>query len=172
MKMYKKDQLTLVNGIITNEAGDIIVPDHRIVTLANELETLAQKTAYLAKQPSATPMPTLDGFERESIKDGGVRFKASTPCLDWKVAEAEALMDEIDDVTNVGKANEMLEDFKPLVQFAKDDFVIDCGDGGYLPCFDMPTLGSVLKLTVEDITNVIADVCGLEIDSYDEDDED
>lgn len=171
MKMYKKSELNLVNGLLVTEGGDIVVPAACVIEQANDLETLVQKVAYLEKQPDATPMPSLDGFERKSIKDTKVKFTATTPCLDWKVAEAEAIMDELDDIAGVNRANEMLDDFAELIQFAKDDFVVDCGGGIGLPCFDTPTLGSVLELTVDDITHAVADVCGMDIKRTVEEDE-
>lgn len=163
MKMYKKSELHIVNGMIVSKKGDIIVPNRHVVYQANDLETVAQKVAYLAGQPSATPMPNLDGFERKSIKDSGVKFVASTPVLDDKIEEAESIMEELDNVANIKKANDMVDDFSALIQFAKDDFVIDTEDHCSPGCFDMPTLGSILELTVEDITGVIAEACGLDI---------
>lgn len=164
MKMYKKSELSIVNGMIVSKKGDIIMPNRNVFYQANDLETVAQKVAYLAGQPSATPMPNLDGFERKSIKDNGVKFVASTPVLDDKIEEAESLMEELDNVANIKKANDMIDDFSALIQFAKDDFVIDTEDHcSPCRCFDMPTLGSILELTVDDITAVIADACGLDI---------
>lgn len=163
MKMYKKSDLTIVNGLFVALNGDIVMPDFRIVCQANELETLAQKAEYLAAQPAASPMPTLDGFERKSIKDSTVKFTTRTPFMDMKAAETMAIMDELDDCKVVEQANSLIDDFATLIEFAGDDFVIDCG-GDMLACFDTPTLGSVLDLKREDIVSVIATVCGMEQD--------
>lgn len=160
MKMYKKSDLHLVNGLLVTESGDIVMTDVCVIDQANELETLAQQADYLAMQPAATPMPSLDGFERKSIKDNDVVFYASTPILDDKAAEAMGIMDELDDIANVERANEMVKKFGALIKFAKDDFVIDCTHD-YVAQFDTPTLGSVLDLTVERIVEVIAFVCGM-----------
>lgn len=159
MKMYKKSELTINHGLLVSNDGDIVLPDSRIVDQANELETIAQQAEYLGRQPEATPMPTLDGFERMSIKDSGVKFNAITPLMDKKSEEAMKLMNELDDIATVDKANEMLAHFDALLDFINQDFVVDCGDALY--CFDTPTLGSVLELTKDDVANVIAKVCGM-----------
>lgn len=166
MKMYKKSDLSLIDGMLVSiETGDIIMPDINVVKQANALETIAQKARFLAAQPEATPMPSLDGFKRESIKDElikDIKFEAKTPGLDFKAAEAMALMNELDDVETTNKANAMLNKFTELLAFVKNDFVVDFGDGA--PVFDTPTLGSILKLTQQDIVDVIAMASGLERD--------
>lgn len=159
MKMYKKSDLTVNHGLLVSKDGDIIMPDINVVDQANRLETLAQKSAYLAGQPEATPMPTLDGFERISIRDNNVKFRAVTPLMDKKTDEAMAIMGELNDIATVEKANEMLGEFVALLDFVEQDFVIDCGNELYL--FDTPILGSVLELTKDDIINVIAQACGM-----------
>lgn len=160
MKMYKKSKLTLNHGLLVSKDGDIVLPDYRIVQQANALETMIQKAAYLMAQPEATPMPSLDGFERRSIDDSETRkFKVDTPTMDAKAEEAMKLMDEIDDMATADKANAMLDDFKSFLDFVTQDFVVDGGDQLYK--FDTPMLGDVLKLTETDVVNAIAYVCGM-----------
>lgn len=159
MKMYKKSELTLVNGLLVNKDGDVIAVEPAITIQANELETLAQKTDYLLAQPAATPMPSLDGFERQSAKDS-VKFKTTTPLMDAKMQEAMDLMDELDDVALVEKANSVLAEYGKLIEFAKNDYVIDTGFGEVLE-FDTPTLGSILELTAEQVCNVVALAAGM-----------
>lgn len=160
MKMYKKSDLTLNHGMLVSKDGDIVLPDPLIVGQANQLETLVQKAAYLMAQPEATPMPSLDGFERKSIKDSDSRkFKVTTPTIDSKVDEAMRIMDELDDAKVADKANSMLDDFGSFVDFVTQDFVVDCGS--QLCLFDTPMMGDVLKLTEADVVNAIAYVCGM-----------
>lgn len=160
MKMYKKSDLVLNHGLLVSKDGDIVLPDSVIVEQANRLETLVQKAAYLMAQPEATPMPSLDGFERKSIKDSDSRkFKATTPTIDSKVDEAMRIMGELDDAKAADKANSMLDDFDSFVDFVTQDFVVDCGN--QLCLFDTPMLGDVLKLTEADVVNAIAYVCGM-----------
>lgn len=170
MKMYKKSDLTLNHGLLVTKDGDIVLPDPRIVWQANKLETKVQKAAYLMAQPEATPMPSLDGFERRSINDSESRkFTVDTPVMDANTEEAMKLMNEIDDMTKADQANIMLDDFKSLLDFVTQDFVIDCGDQLYK--FDTPMLGDVLKLDETDVVNAIAYVCGMTTEKDDDEPE-
>lgn len=170
MKMYKKSELTLVNGMFVDKDMNVIRVNPNIVHEANDLETLAQKTDYLMAQPPASPMPTLDGFERKSSKDTGVKFNTTTPLMDAKMQETMDLMDELDDMALADKANAMLDDFKHLIEFAQNDYVVsEDGIFGCTNAFDMPTLGSVLELTVDDICNVVALAVGMKPDGTKDD---
>ena len=159
MKMYKKSDLQLINGMLVS-GDEIIAVSDRIVRQANGLETLVQKAEYLADQPSATPMPSLDGFERKSANEFGERFVATTPMTDLKVAEAMAIMDEADDVAITEAANELLNHFTELAKFIREDYVIDTNSSSII-AFDTPTLGSILDLTTDDLMHAIAKVCGM-----------
>lgn len=165
MKMYSKSDLHLFNGLLVSDiSNDVILPNTKVVKQANLLETLAQKVAYLAKQPSAVEAPSLDGFVRESINDDVIedaKFKASTPLLDIEVAKSMAMMDEIDDMQVVEQANKLLDHFKDLLLFVSDDCFVGTSDGMMMK-FDTPTLGSVLELTKDDVISVVAAVAGLE----------
>ena len=161
MKMYKKSVLSLIDGMLVSPDGDIVSVDSAIVSQANKLETLLQQGKYLMAQPEATPAPSLDGFERKSAFDiNEAKFDVSTPVLDAKAEETMALMDELDDMATASKANDMIEEFRELISFAKADYVIDCGVPVCLR-FDTPTIGSVLELTPKDVSNVVALVNGM-----------
>lgn len=168
MKMYKKSVLSLIDGMLVSPDGDIVSVDSAIVSQANKLETLLQQGKYLMAQPEATPAPSLDGFERKSAFDiSEAKFNVSTPNLDAKAEETMALMDELDDMAIASKANEMIEEFRELISFAKADYVIDCGVPVCLR-FDTPTIGSVLELTPKDVSNVVALVNGMEMNGVEE----
>lgn len=158
MKLYKKSDLSLTNnGLLVSKDGDIVLPDIKIVNQANELDLLAQQSEYLASQPEATPMPSLDGFERMSIKDGVKGyFHVKTPTLDQKFDEAMAIMDEIDGQNKAEHANRMLDAFVDFIEFVASDSVIDCGNELY--CFDTPMIGNVLELTKDDVIEIIATI--------------
>jgi hypothetical protein len=81
-------------------------------------------------------------------------------------------MDEIDDIVAADRANGMLASYSELASFASVDYVVDTGNGPVMQ-FDTPTIGSVLDLTIEKLSEVIACVCGMEpCGSDEEDDED
>lgn len=161
MKMYKKSDLTIIDGIIIDKDGNIITPNLCIVSQANRLETLKQQIEYLKDQPAAQPAPSLKGFERESERET-LTFVTDTPAIDAKVDEAMAIMDEIDDMHSVEHANAMADDFAELIEFVSRDYVIDCDE--MVKRFDTPTLGNVLELTKIDIANIIATACGMDVD--------
>lgn len=168
MKLYKKSDLTLdASGLLVTKDGDIVLPDIRIVDQANELETQLQMAEYLKAQPEATPMPTLDGFRRASIKDGSHGwFEVKTPTLDAELDKAMAIMDEIDGQSKANTANSMLKGFEALIEFVDGDSVIDCGNELY--GFDTPLLGSVLELTKADVIDAIRFLCKLDDGGSDE----
>jgi hypothetical protein len=78
-------------------------------------------------------------------------------------------MEDIDDANVTIAANNMLKEFTELIDFATNDFVVDVV-ANYSYLFDTPTLGNILELTVDGITETIAAVCGIE--RFDGDDED
>lgn len=161
MRIHKKSDLKLVDGLLVTKKGEVVTPDPRIVRQANDLETLYQKAEYLAAQPSATPMPSLEGFERKSDADtSALHFSALTPKLDEKAAEALALMEEVDSLTTVEQANQMVDRFAELIRFADSDTVIDC-ESDHVDAFDTPCLGPILELTHEDVVGVIAYANGM-----------
>ena len=161
MKMYKKSDLTIIDGIIIDKDGNVITPDIRIVNQANRLETLKQQVEYLKAQPSAQPAPSLKGFERVSDRET-LTFVTDTPAIDAKVDEAMAIMDEIDDMHSVEHANTLACEFEDLIEFVSHDYVIDCD--AMAVRFDTPTLGNILELTKIDVANIIAAVCGMDVD--------
>lgn len=177
MKMYKKSDLTIIDGMLVNKDQDIVVPNQDVIIQANELEDLIQQHQYLSEQPAAQPMPSLDGFQRKSIRDDSDKvFNAVTPLMDFKAAEAMALMSELDDITSAGVANDLLAKFDKLAQFTKNDYVIDCGADGLLLVFDTPVLGNVLELTYDELCAKVAMLVGFtpddELEELGVDDED
>lgn len=154
MKMYKKSDLTLVDGMLVTEDGDIVIPDVRIIDEANALETKVQQKRYMNGQPEAVPAPSLEGFERISNDDVTGAFVAKTPLLDSKAEEALEIMEELDAIATTEKANEMHSMFKHLIQFVRTDYVVDTY--GFVEKFDMPLLGNPLELTMDDVADAIA----------------
>lgn len=163
-KIIKKSELTFVDGMLV-KGDDVICIDPVIIHQANRLETLAQKTAYLMAQPDYSPVPSLDGFEREYAADQRIgKFVVETPTLDAKAKEAMAIMDELDDATVAQQANSLLENYRELYEFASCDYVIGSTDSVNAIKFDLPTIGNPLDITINDIELVIAGACGMEVD--------
>lgn len=166
MKMYNKKDLTYKNGLLISEDGDVIGIDNEIVDLANELETMVQKAEWLEEQPKPCAGPAFNEFTRKSEEDMEIdKFECVTPTLDKKTAESLKLMDELDLSSLCDDANEMLEGFRPLVMFVKDDSVISC-EHAAIRRFDCPTLGNPLEWDVEIIQNAVALVHGVKKDNF------
>ena len=163
MKMYKKSDLSLVDGLLLAEDGTIVKPVGDVIAQANELDTLYQKAMYLKAQPAASPMPSLAGFERKSNFDIGVGFTADTPLLDKKSEEAMKLMEEIDDYNTANEVNKFLEGYADLIRFAASDKVV-CSEDDAIEVFDTPALGDPLEISVEAIQVTAALIHGLTID--------
>lgn len=160
MKMYKKSELKLVDGLLLAKDGTVVTPVGDVVHQANELDTMVQKAIYLHAQPEATPMPSLDGFERVSNFDMKYALTADTPTLDKRAEEAVQLMDELDDLKRVKEVNKFLEEYSELVRFAEAEQVV-CSEADAPEVFDTPTLGNPLDLTPELILKSVGIIYGI-----------
>lgn len=157
MKLYKKKNISLINGMLVNKKNDkVIGVDSTVVAQANFLETLKQKTEWQKSKPSIEfdDKP----FER---KHSGAKIKLDTPTplLDDKVKETLKLADEIDKKNNTELTELIIKDmFDDLVQFIYNDKVIGVTDN--FRNFDVPTLGNPCEWTYETIIRVVADAVG------------
>lgn len=162
-KMYKKSELTLVEGRLVSKDNEVINLSPSIIRQANDLETLVQKARYLKAQPEEQPAPSLDGFERKTEK-GLRKFEADTPIMDSKVNEAIEFMKELEGTKEVQLMNEMLERYDQLYEFVRSENVFaDC----MFPVetmLDTPTLGNVLDWTPDTIVESIAYAFGYGVD--------
>lgn len=162
IKMYKKSELNFKNGMLATADGDVIVPDPKVVAQANQLETMAQRGAWLKEQPEMCAGPDFSKFERKSIKDEEInKFVCETPLLDKKAEESIALMDELDALEVCDKLNEVQSQFKELFAWVGDDTVLS-DDSRALSTFDTPTLGNPLEWDKDDVQNFIAEAHGME----------
>lgn len=164
MKMYKKSDLTLLsNGYLVNGDGDVVVVDPAIVAMANTLETEVQKAEW--RKGNAVAPVEIEKFVRKSVDDEVVEdFKCETPLLDKRAEEAMALMDEIDTVSTVEKLNQVQKLYIPLFKFVAEDMVM-CIDGQAPVPFDTPVTGNPLEWTKDDVQDMIAKACDLEIET-------
>lgn len=163
MKIYQKADLKMKDGLIINDAGEIVAIDPEIVDLANNLETELQQARFLADQPEASPMPTLVGFKRKSMNEIEL-FECETPIQDKRAEDAMKLMEEIDQASLTTQMNLMLTNIKPLVLFAKDSDVIAM-EATTLHRFDTPFMGNPLEWTEESISQVVAEINGCTIEN-------
>lgn len=160
MKMYKKSELELVDGLLLAKDGTVVSPVGNVVRQANELDTLVQKAIYLQAQPEATPIPSLDGFERVSNFNLKYKLTADTPTFDKRTEEAVKFMNELDDLSRVEVVNEFLEKYSELIRFADAEQVV-CSEAEAPEVFDTPTIGNPLELTPELIIKSVGIIHGI-----------
>lgn len=160
MKMYKKNDLHFIDGMLVTEDGKIVVPSAKIVRQFNDFETMCQRHDYLIDQPDYSPAPSLDGFERKSAFGHNGGFSAKTPLLDAKVEDTMKLLAELDGANAAEDANNLLDEFEEMVLFVCNDYVVDFGEAIELIKFDTPMLGDPLKVTEAEIIKVISAICG------------
>lgn len=172
MKLVSKSELHIEDGYILDKKDNVLAIDDNIVRLFNELDSELQKALYLQSQPKATPMPTLDGFEEESELSSPIEFHVSTPVLDNRIQESMALMDELDKLKH-GKAIEKdLDHYRPIINWAdKDKILVVANTYGVDIVVDTPFFkdyGGILKMTPEEIIQVISIINGAEFINDDE----
>lgn len=161
MKVYSKKDLTYKNGLLVTADGDVVCLDNEVVDMANELETKIQKASYLIAQPKVTKAPSLDGFDRKT-ETTVISFVKETPLMDKKVADALALMEEIDDAEVTDKLNKQLKLLTPLVYFVKEDDVLSV-EHATPHRFDVPVMGNPLEWDEDKLMQFIAMSNGLSI---------
>lgn len=173
IKFVKKSKLNYVNGVLVDNKGRVVSIDDRIVHQLNLLENKIQERDYLNAQPKAQPMPSLDGFKRESIHDlDGKLLFHETPTIDKRIDEGLAFAREANELYMVDKANKVLEDeFCALIEFAKADKVMVDYDANIVIEIDTPELGDPLKLTVRDIVEAVVYGLGIDASVYERDEE-
>lgn len=170
MKLINKSELHIEDGYILDKHDNVLSIEDNIVCLFNDLDTELQKAMYLEAQPKATPMPTLDGFERESELSSPIEFSVATPVLDNKIQEAMDLMKELDKCKTGKEIQEAIDFYKPIIDFADKEKVL-VYDDGEAEQVDTPFLkeyGGILKMTPADIFKVISTCCGAEFVNDDE----
>ena len=152
MKIYKKSECEMIDGIIVKDGEAVGLPCsvHRMLHIVEEQ---LQKAYYLLDQPKACPAPTLEGFVKKTSSPMPFIKKPTTPFSDAQVNMALAIMNETDAVNAVNEINDMIEDFKPLIEWVASETLMDSGD-----CYgklDLPELGDPLKLTTDDIVEAL-----------------
>jgi len=153
MKLVKKSKLNVWNGLVMK--GDKIKNiDPKVVSLANQLEEMVQRKSHeIGTKRGCDCAKKSEPFKR--MHEGkNYKVEADTPALDAAVERSLAIMDDIDRQSRAKRMNDLLELFKPLLEFADSDKVLVGFDGGKK--LDTPVTGSVLELTVEDIYDALA----------------
>lgn len=151
-RIIKKNECEFIDGYIVKDGETVNLPAN-VRLLIERLELMLQQYKYLKGQKPYSPGPSLEGFEFKSALHKGVAdlFEIpETPGLDAKLAEAFALMDEIDTMKAAKDLNDVIRKFEPLFEFASKDHFFEGMVSGAAP-IDCITIGNPLELTVDQI---------------------
>lgn len=162
MKLIKKSDCVFKNGYIFKADGsEVVSPESAVVLQLIKLETGVQQADYLRSQDPFSPGPTLDGWKRKSIRDGKWKIDApETPVHDARVKEAEAFMDEADELAKHHDVQKALDMFGDLLDWVDaDEFV--AFDGPMV--IDTPVLGNPLELETEDVVAMICELASVPV---------
>lgn len=156
-KMYKKSDLKFVDGYVLTEEHEVVALPSGIAEQINDLETLLQKMGYLSEQPEPAPVPNLEGFERESIVKTP-HIVAATPELDKVEERNRKVLAELRDREATDAVNRILDKYADaLVFFRAERFV----EGDKVVLVDTPIIGDILKVTGNEMVDLIAQYSGL-----------
>lgn len=152
-KMYMKSSLRFENGYVLDADDNVIALPAGVAEQLNAMETEIQKTAYLNAQPKAQPMPSLDGFERESIvKHAHVKIK--TKHLDREERRCRGVLEDLRNLAAAGEANEKLAKYDEAIRFLSEDKFVE---GTEVVMIDTPTIGDPLTAVAEDVVDMLLD---------------
>ena len=155
-KLINKDDLTFENNRIVKDDEIVGLPVDVVLQL-HKLELMVQQYDYLTAQPSYSPAPSLDGFERKTAlkSDRPYVNVPDTPVTDNRVEEAMAFMAEVDKVNEAADVNNMIDRFGALIDWlAAVKFV----EGSYTGNIDTPVLGNPLVLTPGDVAAILTNI--------------
>lgn len=153
LKMINKNKCKFDNGFIC-KGNKIVGLPVNVAFQLQKLELMIQQYEYLAAQPKAQPMPTLDGFKfDDGLPKPAYVEQPDTPTMDARVAEALAFCDEVAEVDKAAETNRMIERFADLINWCNADKFVA---GDYVSPLRCPRIGNPLKLTEAQVIGTIA----------------
>lgn len=168
MKIYKKDEVRYVDGLLVDADGNVVSMDPIVVHQLNNLEAMEQQARHEEKQKTirkaVSNIVELEEFKFESEheitqEDLGFHHEACTPMLDKRAAESYAILKEMEGVGLKKDIDEAFVTYMPALKFAHADEFFGYDYKFETPRFDLKLLGDPTKLTAEDIIDVITDYC-------------
>ena len=148
-KLIKKSKCKFEAGHIVKKNRIIGIPANVWFQL-NKLEVALQQHYYLKAQPPACSGPSLDGFERQSALKSVRPYRSApeTPLIDKRVEEAMQFMQEVDEVNNADRINDLIDEYGELIDWCTADKFIE---GCAMRPIDTLFLGDPLKLSALDV---------------------
>lgn len=153
MKMINKSECEYKGGYIVHN-GEVVCVDNEVVDLFNKLELDVQRAQFEATNKPQCFEPV---GEFKSKSEHGAVFpviSADTPELDAAAEKAMKIMDELDAVVDASKINEYFDDIYDLFLFVNEEFIVS-GEQETQHRFDLPTIGSPLELSKEDLSDFV-----------------
>lgn len=150
MKFVKKSDLEFDSGYLVHK-GKIVAIDPAIVKQCNAFDLMVQKAEWIEANRIETK--AAEPFERKSMYEKPMRFKAETPIADKKAEETVAWLKEKEDVETASRGNTIVEIFEEFVRFVVDGKVL-LVDAEPVR-FDCPVLGDPLAVTEEQVSELI-----------------
>jgi len=153
-KLVSKSDLEFDQGYVTYD-GDVVSIGLALTRQLNELETKVQEARYLHRQPDAQPVPSMDGFERQSTINAICMDSPDTPELDASVERAMRIAKEIDAIDTSKKLNKVFSEYDKVAEFLATDKVLV--DDAIIERIDTPVLGNPLELTGEKLLKILVE---------------
>lgn len=150
-KMYKKSELKFDSGYVLTMDDEVVALPPKVAEQLNEMETEIQKVAYLNAQPKAQPMPSLDGFERESIVKHAY-IEVETKYLDREKRRSMGILNDLRNMAAADEANEKLAKYDEAIRFLSEDKFVE---GTEVIMVDTPTIGDPLTASVGDVIDML-----------------
>lgn len=146
-KMYKKSDLKFDSGYVLTKDDEVVALPPKVAEQLNDMETEIQQVAYLKKQPKAQPVPSLDGFERDSIIEHAF-VEVKTKHLDREIRRNLGVLEDLRSLDKAGKANAKLAQYDEAIRFLNEDKFVE---GTEVVMIDAPTIGDPLAASVEEV---------------------
>lgn len=150
-KMYKKSDLKFESGYVLTKDDEVVALPPKVAEQLNDMETEIQKVAYLKKQPKAQPVPSLDGFERDSIVEHAF-IEVETKHLDREERRCLNVLKDLRKLEVAKDANAKLAEYDEAIRFLNEDKFVE----GFEPAMiDTPTIGDPLTASVSDVIGML-----------------
>lgn len=150
MKFVKKSDLTFDSGYLVRK-GKIVAIDPCIVKQCNAFDLMVQKAEWL--EANKIEAKAAEPFERKSMYEKPMSFKAETPIADKKAEDTLAWLKEKEDVETARRGNNIVDMFEEFVRFVVDDKVMLTDDTPVR--FDCPVLGNPLYIKEDAVSELI-----------------
>lgn len=150
-KMYVKSELKFDSGYVLTMDDEVVALPPKVAEQLNEMETEIQKVAYLKAQPEAQPMPSLDGFERESIVKHA-HVEVETKYLDREKRRSMGLLNDLRNMAAADEANEKLAKYDEAIRFLREDKFVE---GTEVIMIDTPTIGNILTADFDKVIDLL-----------------